>query len=352
MNLKLHTLFAIVILSLVGMDAKAVQPPKFTRIFVFVLENQDFWIANLESHLASLSNKGLLLTNYKATTHPSQPNYISMIAGDTMGVKSNGDNDVEGRNLVDLLEEKGLSWKAYQEDYPENCFAKSAGKYKRKHNPFISMNAVRNNPERCAKIVNADQLWKDLESDSLPHFMFYTPNNDNNGHDTTIFHAGKWSSKFVHKLLEHKAIREETLVILTFDEGLYIGKNKVFTLLIGNGINPGTMDNTRYTHYSLLKSVEENFGLESLGRKDADAVAFKYLNNPPGFLMTIPVLIGIVIATSIVFFGLLGVSIYFIRKGCIARRAQKLENEKPEPNQKYENDRTELISNASLYASV
>jgi len=40
---------------------------------------------------------------------------------------------------VDLLEAKGLDWRAYMEDFPGKCATdKSVGKYYRKHNPFIS----------------------------------------------------------------------------------------------------------------------------------------------------------------------------------------------------------------------
>ncbi len=46
---------------------------------------------------------------------------------------------------------------------PGNCDAStSVGTYYRKHNPLISFDSVRNNATRCAKIVNSDQLDKDL----------------------------------------------------------------------------------------------------------------------------------------------------------------------------------------------
>jgi hypothetical protein len=118
--------------------------PVFKHILVFVLENQDFWMCNLNSKLLSLEKKGTLLTNYRAITHPSQPNYIAMIAGSTMGVTSDSNTDVEGTSIVDLLAQKNLTWKAYEENYPGGCFAgESSDTYRRKHNPFISFNNIR-----------------------------------------------------------------------------------------------------------------------------------------------------------------------------------------------------------------
>ncbi len=61
---------------------------------------------------------------------------------------------------------------------PGNCDAStSVGTYYRKHNPLISFDSVRNNATRCAKIVNSDQLDKDLAGAVLCalcrlHFMW------------------------------------------------------------------------------------------------------------------------------------------------------------------------------------
>lgn len=317
--MKIGVLFTVVACILFG-GLVAGETLKFKRIFVVVLENQEFWIANLNSHFNALTEKGLLLTNYKAATHPSQPNYIAMIAGDTMGVNSDSVYDIEGRNLVDLLEEKDVTWKTYQEDYPGNCFTEAkSGRYRRKHNPFISFANISTNPERCAKIVNGEQLWEDLKNNSLPQLMFYTPDMDHNGHDTGIIASGKWVSEFIHRLLKHQEIRDETLVILTFDEGLTVGPNKIFTLLIGPGVHAGKMDDTKYNHYSFLRTVEDNFGLGTLGRKDEHAVPYKYKDNPPKFILTMSAFIGIVVAAGVSIMGLSVISGLLIYRRC--RRA-------------------------------
>jgi hypothetical protein len=311
--------------------------PTFDKILVVVLENQEFWISNLNKDFTELAKKGLLLTNYIATTHPSQPNYISMIAGDTMDVKLDSDYDIDGTNLVDLFEEKRVTWKSYQEDYPGNCFSGSKNdKYRRKHNPFISFNNIRDNPERCAKIVNSDQLWVDLDNNDLPAFMFYTPNMDNDGHDTGIGHAAEWTSKFVGKLLEYSAISETTLIVVTFDEGIYLGQNKVYTLLIGPGVAPGTKDDNKYTHYSLLRTVEDNFGVGTLGRKDVDAKPFKFENKPPSFVVSIGFVVGISIAAAVVLAGIAIGAAFLIRRRCMRTRMMKmLKEEEPNGAEKY-----------------
>jgi len=86
------------------------------------------------------TNLGRGLENYFAATHPSQPNYIAMTSGDWKYCGNTDDNvNLNVSNIADLLEAKGLDWKAYNEDFPGKCAPdKSIGKYYRKHNPFMS----------------------------------------------------------------------------------------------------------------------------------------------------------------------------------------------------------------------
>ena len=99
-----------------------------------------------------------------------------MISGSTKGTKEDDESNIDRKNIVDLLEAKGISWKTYQEDYPGNCNKKmDIDKYARKHNPFMSFKNISTNKKRCAKIVNSKQLDKDIASNKVPQFVFYTP---------------------------------------------------------------------------------------------------------------------------------------------------------------------------------
>jgi acid phosphatase len=97
--------------------------------------------------LAYLATQGILLTNYYASTHPSEPNYVSVVGGDVFGI---GDDNLHAlpsqvASVVDILEEKGISWAEYQEDMPYTGFqgfnytvpANDYVEYVRKHNPLV-----------------------------------------------------------------------------------------------------------------------------------------------------------------------------------------------------------------------
>ncbi len=60
----------------------------YERIFVLIFENTDRADALADPNFASLLPRGLLLDNFYATTHPSQPNYIALVAGDLLGTST------------------------------------------------------------------------------------------------------------------------------------------------------------------------------------------------------------------------------------------------------------------------
>jgi Phosphoesterase family len=255
-----------------------------THVFVIVLENESGAAAIRDSYLAQLAARGARLTSYHAVAHPSQPNYVAMLAGDTL-VSDDGNHDLGQSNLVDLLESAHHSWKAYLEGYPGKCFAggsassKQGGNYARKHNPFISFNDIRTNPARCANIVDASQLDSDIANGQFPEFSFYTPNLDNDGHDTSLAFASKWLKGFIEPKLADPKFNSGTLVVVTFDEGTgNPADDALYTVLLGPMVVPGSSDATSYSHYSLLRTVESVFGLGSLGRSDAAAAPFASCN--------------------------------------------------------------------------
>ena len=99
-----------------------------------------------------------------------------MISGSTDGTEENDESNIDRDTIVDLLEKKDITWKSYQEDYPGGCNKEmDIDNYARKHNPFISFTNIQKDKKRCAKIVNAKQLDKDIEDNKVPQYGFYTP---------------------------------------------------------------------------------------------------------------------------------------------------------------------------------
>ncbi|KAL2260871.1 hypothetical protein VTK26DRAFT_5019 [Humicola hyalothermophila] len=109
----------------------------------------------------------------------------------------------------------------------------------------------------------------------------------NDGHNSSLEMATEWSRKFLEPLLADKAFDERTLIMLTYDESEdYSQPNHIVTLLLGSAIPPalkGTEDDTFYTHYSMLSTVQANWGLPHLGRYDVGANVFQLVADKTGY---------------------------------------------------------------------
>lgn len=273
LNRMIKLLFLIEILSVFGASGVLGQSlPAFQKVTIIVLENVDYSKAVAQPFLKQFAKNGALLADLAAATHPSQGNYFALTAGSTYGVKSNRPINLDVRHIGDLLEEKNLTWKMYAEDYPGNCFLKAAYKqYSRKHAPFISYKNVQKNPERCAKIVNGKEFDKDIADGTLPNYSLYIPNDHNNGHDTGVAYADRWLAKRFGPLLKDPNFMKDMLVIITFDENGGRSGNKIYTALYGDSIKAGTVSKQSYNLYSILRTIQDAWGLETLKKYDAGA---------------------------------------------------------------------------------
>lgn len=112
------TLLALALLATQGLAKKDwVKGKAFDRIAIIWLENTDYDLAIGDPNLAALAKKGISLTNKFAVTHPSMPNYAAAVSGDYYGVNHDDMINIPSNvsTVVDLLEEKGISWGEYQE---------------------------------------------------------------------------------------------------------------------------------------------------------------------------------------------------------------------------------------------
>lgn len=255
-------------------------PPNFTYIVYVVFENKEFTdiIGSMYMPVFNrLANTYTLLTAFYAETHPSMPNYLAMVAGSTFDIHLNcEDCFVNAPSLADQIEASGRTWRDYQEDMPSPCFIGSRDPYAQKHNPFIYFDPIRLDVPRCQEhIVPLTALDQDIANGTLPNFIFVTPNLCNDAHDCFVNVADAWLNTFLQKLTPAlEATRQPYLIILTWDEGatkegccglLSSAGGRIATVLISPQVKLGFKDDTSYTHYSLLRTIETYWGLPLLG---------------------------------------------------------------------------------------
>ncbi|MFW6072596.1 alkaline phosphatase family protein [uncultured Ralstonia sp.] len=221
--------------------------------------------------------------------------------------------------IASQLDAKSLAWRGYMEDMGNDLTrdgsttcshpalngkdgtqtATATDGYATRHNPFMYFHSVIDNAPACnSHVVRLDALATDLASPATtPAFSFIVPNLCNDGHDDPTCADGKTAGglpaidrflqAWVPQITNSPAFRKDGLLIITFDEagtsdttaccGEPSGPNTLLPGLTGPGggrigavllspfIQPGTVSNTPYNHYGLLKSVEDVFSLSHLG---------------------------------------------------------------------------------------
>jgi len=272
----------LAVLLLVVASASAEEMPTWSKFFLIMFENHGYNQVMGNSYWSALIKNSFLLTNYRGVTHPSQPNYVAQLGGNYFTCTSDTNCNLNKPNLVDLLDTKYLSWKAYEENYTPNSggacnTATSIGsEYYRKHNPFMTFTDIQNNLTRCQNIVNAQTYFlSDVQANRLPNFGYYTPNIDDDSHNQGLDYSGQYITNWINTFYTpYPNTWSKVLFMVTFDEDEGTEGNHVVAFFRGPNATPGLTGVDAYNHYSITKFVEQNWGLGNLGQNDVNATNF------------------------------------------------------------------------------
>lgn len=225
------------------------------------------------------------------------------------------------RTLPDQLEKAGFTWKGYMDDFGTNpqrdqrvtCSVDKIGKedltripdgddsYAAIQNPFVYFHGIIDAPSRCnSHVVSLVELKTDLRRvATTPNYSFISSSICHQGWDrycgTQQAPAANVIAAFLREwvpLITHSpAFSKDGLLIITFaqsyggrpqdyeaccgelpmsvdpiEPGLRgPGGGRVGAVALSPFIRPGTVSKTPYNHYSLLRTVEDVFGLGHLG---------------------------------------------------------------------------------------
>jgi len=227
-----------------------------------MLENKDYASitgSQAAPYLNSLAATGMRFDNSFAITHPSQPNYIAIISGSTQGVTDDGcPKDFHGvENLPHQLIAAGKSFVGYSEDMPSAGYTGcSAGRYARKHNGWVDFDNVP---------ASSNQPLTSFPSDlsTLPSFSYVVPNLCNDMHDCSVSTGDNWMRDHIDGYARW-AQSHNSLLIVTLDEDEGTEGNRIFTVFVGEHVRVGA-SSEQIDHYSVLRTIEEAFGLPALG---------------------------------------------------------------------------------------
>ncbi len=273
-----------------------------------------------------LRPNGRLLTDYYAVGHGDLPNYIAMVSGQPpnyatgFGCTSYSDfatgaepdpksgivpgngcvYPVDTLTLADQLGGKGKSWRAYLQGMdapgqPATCRHPDPGaaddtqqgrpgdEYAARHNPFVYFHSLLDLGDCATNDVGLDKLSADLASAAkTPDYSFIAPDLCHDGSEPTCADgssgglpaADAFLAQWVPQILASPAYRKDGLLMITFGDGpasdssgccgQTVGGGKTGTLLLSRYLKAGTSDATSYNAYSLLRTVEDVFGVSHL----------------------------------------------------------------------------------------
>ena len=256
--------FLVLASCLLASPAAATGPvPRLAHVVVIVLENKNVDQVRSAPYLASLIERGASFSDYHAIAHPSQPNYLALWSGSTLGVRSNAcpapGSPFKVENLGHACESAGLAWRAYVEDLPSPGSPACKGKnYARKHAPWTNFANLDHQNERPFS-----EFAVDAAARRLPALAFVVPNLCNDAHNCPFSVTDAWLAANVPAMLE--AIGPKGVVAITFDEDDGGRANRVLTVVAGAPVKPGYVSARTVSHYTLLRTVCDALGLPAFG---------------------------------------------------------------------------------------
>ncbi len=257
------------------------------------------------------------------TTQDDCPNYASCLAyerlpGSTVPTSGAPGGPNGGYSIADQLEANGFTWKAYMDSMPAPCTHASStdmtgsdpyqggnalGNYADRHDPFVYYPPIVDNGARCAAHVvpytdTVRGFATDLASHTVPDYSFITPDTCHDGHDVPtcfggapgkggLIAADSWLSSNVPPILNSPEYKQGGALFIVWDEsdirtdtaahstadnstccaggdsadGTPPGGGLIGALALSPYIQPGIVTTTSYDHNSLLRTIEDSFGI-------------------------------------------------------------------------------------------
>jgi len=245
-------------------------------------------------YMTSLADAYSISLDYHyANVNPSLPNYLALSGGTTFGCTGNTNPNTgcataawNASNIVDRVLAAGLTFKAYMESMPSNCYGSDSGPYAVRHNPFVYYNDIVSNSTRCDRVVPAGTAGSALLTDLLStstasNYMWMTPDVCNDMHDCTISVGDAYLSVLVPAILATPVFAtERAALFVVFDEGY---GNPTYAAWAGPVVKTNYTSSTYYDAYSVLKTIESNWNLPPLTANDGNATSMdEFFTTPAG----------------------------------------------------------------------
>ena len=190
--------------------------------------------------------------------------------------------------IFDRLQAAGVSWKFYVQNYDPNINFRSTNLTNQKASqliwaPMLNFSRFIDDPALSSHIVDMQQYYTDLSTGQLPAVAYLVPSGLSEHPPGDITVGQSFATTTVTSLMRSSAW-DSSLFALTWDDwgGWYDhvpppqvdGDGygfRVPAIFISPYARRGTIDNTTYDFTSILRFIEDNWGLAPLTARDATA---------------------------------------------------------------------------------
>ncbi|HET7172874.1 MAG TPA: alkaline phosphatase family protein [Nocardioidaceae bacterium] len=243
--------------------------PAFDHVLVVVEENEAanaIYGNSSAPYINSLADNGAKFTDSFAITHPSEPNYLALFSGSTQGVTDDScPHSFGANNLGNQLLASGSSFVGYAEGLPSAgslVCNDDATNYARRHAPWTNFSDL------PASQVGLPFSKFPTSYANLPAVSWVIPNLCDDMHGDTncsgsVSTADTWLKQNLGAYATW-AKSNNSLLIVTFDEGVDATNNQIATIMYGARVQPGSYS-AKITHYSVLRMIEDANSLPYLG---------------------------------------------------------------------------------------
>ena len=221
------------------------------------------------------------------------------------GIPEDGFGDLP--TIFDRLEAAGVSWKFYVQNYDPEVTYRNRGTGDKSAqvvwNPLLAYDRYLDDPKLFGKIVDLEEYYTDLQRGTLPAVSYIVPSGASE-HPPGSVQAGERFVRTLINSLARSTAWSSSAFMWTYDDwgGWYdhvrppqvdrFGYGfRAPALLVSPYARRGHVDSTTLDFTSMLKFIEENWGLAPLARRDAQAnnisSAFDF-SQPPRLAEVVP----------------------------------------------------------------
>src|SRR5881296_2559933 len=242
----------------------------FDQLVVVLMENKNLdEVYGPAAYMTQLADLYSFSEGWASITNPSQPNYIAILGGSTFGITDDGNHlNLNHPTMVDILENTSKTWKAFAEDASGSGCSLNPPRGE-DHFPFLSYTTITNNSARCANLLPGSYNEVISAFNAGTNFIWLTPNDCNNMHSCSVSTGDSYLKGWVPNLLSAMAGKKAALFI-TYDEG-YRNPPLVYSGFSGPSVKLAYKSTASYSHYSLIKLIEDEWGGGNLGQGDVNA---------------------------------------------------------------------------------